>query len=132
MKKLLLAAFALSSVTVSAQQKPYAIHHVKYHVSLNGDDHNSGSLSKPFKTISAAANVAMPGDEIIVHAGIYREQITPPRGGNSNSERIVYEAAPGEKVVIKGSEIVKGWKKLENDTWEVKIPNTFFKDFNPY
>ena len=132
MKKLLIAAFVLSSVAASAQQKPYTLHRIEYHVSVNGDDHNSGSLSKPFKTISAAANVAMPGDVITVHAGIYREQITPPRGGNSNSERIVYEAAPGEKVVVKGSEIIKGWKKLENDTWEVKIPNAFFGDFNPY
>ena len=132
MKKLLIAAFALSSVAVSAQQKPYTLHHMEYHVSVNGDDHNNGSLSKPLRTISAAANLAMPDDTVLVHAGIYREQITPPRGGNSNAERIVYEAAPGEKVVIKGSEIIKGWKKLDNDTWEVKIPNTFFGDFNPY
>jgi alpha-N-arabinofuranosidase len=104
----------------------------EYHVSIRGNDSNDGSVSKPFKTISAAANVAMPGDVITVHAGEYREQITPPRGGNSDSERIVYEAAPGEKVVIKGSEIIKGWKKLDNDTWEVKIPNTFFGKFNPY
>ncbi|MGN6299015.1 MAG: right-handed parallel beta-helix repeat-containing protein [Ginsengibacter sp.] len=131
MKKFLIVAFVLSSMVVSAQQKP-ALHHTKYHVSVNGDDHNNGSLSKPLRTISAAANLAMPGDTVLVHAGTYREQITPPRGGNSNSERIVYEAAPREKVVIKGSEIIKGWKKLDNDAWEVKIPNTFFKDFNPY
>jgi alpha-N-arabinofuranosidase len=104
----------------------------EYHVSIIGNDPNDGSVSKPFKTISAAANAAMPGDVITVHAGVYREQITPPRGGNSDSERIVYEAAPGEKVEIKGSEIIKGWKKLDNDTWEVKIPNTFFGKFNPY
>lgn len=103
-----------------------------YHVSINGNDANSGTKTSPLRTISAAANLAMPGDTVRVHAGVYREQITPPRGGNSGSERIVYEAAPGEKVVIKGSEIIKGWKRLENDTWEVKIPNTFFGDFNPY
>jgi alpha-N-arabinofuranosidase len=132
MKKLLVAAIVLTNLAVSAQKKPYTLHYVEYHVSINGDDHNNGSLSKPLRTISAAANLAMPGDTVLVHAGVYREQITPPRGGNSNIERIVYEAAPGEKVVVKGSEIVKGWKKLENDTWEVKIPNSFFGDFNPY
>lgn len=131
MKKFLISAFVLSSVAVSAQLKS-TLHRTTYHVSINGDDHNNGSLSKPLKTISAAANLAMPGDTVLVHAGTYREQITPPRGGNSNSERIVYEAAAGEKVVIKGSEIIKGWKKLGNDIWEVKIPNTFFGDFNPY
>ncbi|HEX5153184.1 MAG TPA: DUF1565 domain-containing protein [Parafilimonas sp.] len=106
--------------------------HKEYHVSVKGDDANDGSVSKPFKTIMAAANVAMPGDVITVHAGVYREQIIPPRGGNSDDERIVYQAAKGEKVEIKGSEIIKGWKKLDNDTWVVKIANNFFGAFNPY
>ncbi len=104
----------------------------EYHVSVNGSDANNGSVANPFKTISAAARLAMPGDVITVHSGVYREQITPPRGGNSDQERIVYQAAPGEKVEIKGSEVVNNWRKLDNDTWEVKIPNTFFGKFNPY
>lgn len=104
----------------------------EYHVAVSGNDSNEGSIAEPFKTIMAAANVAMPGDVITVHAGVYREQITPPRGGNSDRERIVYQAAPGEKVEIKGSEVMRGWKKLVNDTWEVKIPNSFFGKFNPY
>jgi alpha-N-arabinofuranosidase len=32
----------------------------EFHVSVNGDDSNKGSASKPFKTISAAARVAQP------------------------------------------------------------------------
>jgi alpha-L-arabinofuranosidase len=118
-------------LSLSAFSQSYSIAK-EFHVSVNGNDANDGSNAKPFKTISAAANVAMPGDIITVHAGVYREQITPPRGGNSDQERIVYQAAPGEKAEIKGSEIMKGWKKLVNDTWEVKIPNTFFGKFNPY
>ena len=106
--------------------------HKTYNVSINGNDNADGSFAKPLKTISAAAKMAMPGDVITVHAGVYREQITPPRGGNSAQEPIVYEAAPGEKVEIKGSEIIKGWKKLDYDTWVVKIPNSFFGKFNPY
>lgn len=103
-----------------------------YHVSVKGSESGDGSSANPFKTISAAAKLAMPGDVITVHAGIYREQITPPRGGNSDTERITYQAATGEKVDIRGSEIITGWKKLNNDTWEVKIPNSFFGKFNPY
>ncbi len=104
----------------------------EYHVAVSGNDANEGSIVKPFKTIMAAAKVAMPGDMITVHAGTYRESITPPRGGNSDQERIVYQVGPGEKVEIKGSEVIRGWKKLVNDTWEVKIPNNFFGKFNPY
>jgi len=104
----------------------------EYHVSVNGSDRNAGSAAKPFKTISKAAEVAQPGDVITVHEGTYRERVTPPRGGLSDAQRIVYRAAPGEKVAIKGSEVVKGWTKVQNDTWKVTIPNTLFGDFNPY
>ena len=104
----------------------------EYHVSVSGSDENAGSSARPFGTISRAAAVAMPGDVITVHEGTYRERVTPPRGGESETNRIVYRAAPDEKVVIKGSEVVKGWVKVENDTWKVAIPNSFFGDFNPY
>jgi len=80
----------------------------------------------------AAARLARPGDVITVHEGVYRERIAPPRGGLSDKKRIVYQAAPGEKVIIKGSEIIKGWKHVRNDTWKVSIPCSFFGDFNPY
>jgi len=79
-----------------------------YHVSTTGDDGSAGSKARPFKTISAAAKVARPGDVVTVHEGIYRERVNPPRGGTSDKTRIVYQAAAGEKVVITGSEIIKG------------------------
>ncbi len=104
----------------------------EYHVSTSGLDENPGTQSKPFRTISAAAAIAEPGDLIVVHEGIYRERVNPQRGGTSEDKRIVYQAAPGEKVVITGSEEIKGWMKIKDDTWNVKIPNSFFGDFNPY
>ena len=105
---------------------------VEFHVSVNGNDLNDGSSAKPFKTISAAAQVAQPGDMITVHAGTYRERINPPRGGKSDSRRIVYQAAPGELVEIKGSEVIKNWAEVQADVWKVTLPNSFFGGFNPY
>jgi hypothetical protein len=83
-------------------------------------------------TISAAAQVAQPGDVITVHEGTYRERMTPPRGGVSDEKRIVYRAAVNEKVEIKGSEVITGWKVFKKNVWKVTIPNTFFGDYNPY
>src|SRR5450759_5613474 len=97
----------------------------EYHVSVNGSDKNNGSVSMPYKTITAAAHVAQPGDVIIVHAGTYRERVTPPRGGESDSKRIIYRAAEGEKVEIKGSEIVTSWVKVQYDVWELTLPNSY-------
>src|SRR5581483_10186307 len=50
-----------------------------------------------------------PGDTVLVHAGEYREWVQPRRGGLSATRRITYQAAPGEHVVVKGSERVTGW-----------------------
>lgn len=104
----------------------------EFHVATAGLDGNPGTASQPLRTISAAAAVAQPGDVITVHAGVYREHVNPPRGGTSGSRRIIYRAAPGQKVVVKGSEIVRGWRRLANDSWETTVPNTLFGEFNPY
>lgn len=132
MRKFLTLLIALCGCFFAQANQNKILAGKEYHVSVKGDDANDGSLNKPFKTIMAAAGVAMPGDVITVHAGTYRESIVPPRGGDSDNKRITYQAAIGEKVEIKGSEVIKGWKKLANDTWEVKIPNSFFGKFNPY
>ena len=104
----------------------------EYHVSKNGNDKNPGSVSAPFKSISAAARIAQAGDTITVHEGIYRERVNPVNGGTSDLNRIVYQAAAGEKVVIKGSEEIKDWKKVEGSVWKVVIPKALFGDYNPY
>ena len=70
----------------------------EYHVSVKGKDTNVGSLSAPLRTIQAAADNAMPGDVITVHEGVYRERVVPPRGGESDGKRIVYQSAEGEPV----------------------------------
>jgi len=104
----------------------------EFHVSVKGDDAGDGTPAAMLRTISAAAKLAQPGDTVTVHEGIYRERIDPPRGGESDTRRIVYRAAPDEKAVIKGSEVVKGWKKVKGDIWEVTVSNKMFGDFNPF
>ena len=114
--------FLLGSVTFAAN----------YHVAKTGNDSNPGTELLPFLSIQAAANIAQPGDVITVHEGVYRERISPPRSGISNTKRIVYQAASNEKVEIKGSEIIKNWQKINGNVWKVSIPNTFFGAYNPY
>ncbi|KAA6322368.1 hypothetical protein EZS27_028080 [termite gut metagenome] len=104
----------------------------EYHVSVKGNDANTGAEFAPFKTIGKAAQTAYPGDVITVHAGTYREWVNPPRGGESDDARIVYRAAPGERVEIKGSESVANWQKEQGGVWKIVLPNGFFGDYNPY
>ena len=67
-----------------------------------------------------------------MHAGVYRERVNPPRGGTSEGQRIVFRAAPGERVEIKGSEPVTGWRRAQNDTWQAQVPASVFGGFNPF
>ncbi len=104
----------------------------QYHVAPSGNDRDDGAPSRPLRTISAAAALAMPGEVITVLEGVYRERVAPPRGGNSDVERIVYQAAPGERAEISGAEAVSGWTPVQRDVWKVNVPNSMFGDFNPY
>ena len=55
----------------------------------NASDKNPGTKAQPLKTIQAGANRAQPGDTVLVKAGIYREEVIPPRGGTSPEKPIV-------------------------------------------
>jgi alpha-N-arabinofuranosidase len=128
MNRLFLSQTFLISVLFAA----WAASAAEFHVATTGNDGNAGSAVAPLRTISAAAQRAQAGDTITVHAGVYRERVSPPRGGQSDAKRIIYRAAPGERVTIKGSEIVKGWSKVQGEVWKLTLPNTFFGGFNPY
>ena len=78
--------------------------------STKADDNGPGSSARPFRTINKAAKVLQPGERVVIASGTYRECVRPERGGTGADKMISYEAAPGAKVYIKGSEVVKdGW-----------------------
>jgi hypothetical protein len=116
----------------SAENKASGTSGNTIHVSKSGHDSNAGSEDSPFLTISAASKVAMPGDEILVHEGTYREWVKPERGGTSEDKRISYRAKPGDKVYLKGSERVTNWVLLQSGVWMIELPNTYFGDYNPF
>jgi len=87
------------------------------HVAKTGSDSGSGNQSSPYFTINKAASVGQPGDTVTVHAGTYREWVKPVRGGTGESGRITYRAAPGEKVIIKGSERITSWTREADGVW---------------
>jgi len=103
-----------------------------YHVSKRGSDKNSGMKDYPFLTIQRSADIAVAGDTVIVHEGEYREWVRPRNSGLHETCRIVYQAAEGEHVVIKGSERITDWELVEGTVWKVVLPNSFFGEENPY
>ena len=70
------------------------------------NDAGPGTADQPFERIAPAAKRARPGDTVRVHAGVYRERVKPARGGEPGRP-IVYEAAEGERVIIRGSDVLE-------------------------
>jgi len=96
-------------------------------------DTNPGTETKPFVAINAAARLAQPGDTILVHEGVYREEVAPVRGGEEDSP-ITYMAAPDEKVYIKGSELYQGnWEPSRiQGIYSAKIEKEMTGTYNPF
>jgi len=76
--------------------------------SSRSNDMGPGTLKRPFRTISKAAEVLEPGERVVIAAGTYRELVRPARGGTGADKMISYEAAPGAVVIVKASEILRG------------------------
>ena len=60
-----------------------------YHVNQLAPREGDGSKCRPFRSISQAAQLAKPGDEVLVYPGVYREQVSPKFGGTEEN-RIGY------------------------------------------
>ncbi len=105
------------------------IYHVNAQVARAGD----GSAEYPFQTIQAAAEVARPGDEVLVFPGVYREYVNPKHGGTAE-RRIVYRSVKPLAAVITGAERARGWERTGDgeNVYLLRIPNSFFGGYNPY
>lgn len=104
---------------------------MKYYVDVNAVKDGDGSKERPFKRISDAAKIALPGDEILVAPGIYREYVDPANSGTEDAG-ITYISTTPLGAVITGAEQVKTWEHYEGNVWVCRIPNSFFGDYNPY
>ena len=109
----------------------------------HASDNNPGTPELPFLTVGRAAEVLQPGERVVVAAGVYREHVTPARGGSGPDSIISYEAAPGAEVVIKGSEplgsdwtLAKGWQGIGDGTgtkvWCMPLLAEWFAGYNPF
>lgn len=128
------------------KQKPTKTYYVDQNHN-SASDQNPGTEQAPFKTINRAAQVLKPGEEVIIKAGTYRESIHPLRGGASPEKMIVYKAAAGEKVIVKGSVVLptenwqhgKGWRygrtpkgKEKPQVWQFDFDGKDFGGYNPF
>jgi hypothetical protein len=98
------------------------------------DDRGPGDEDRPLRTIGAAAERAGPGDEVWIHAGVYRERVRPARSGEPDRP-ILYAAMPGHDVVVRGSmPWAPEWEAEDAGAglYRARVAGDFFEpSFNP-
>lgn len=120
-----------------------AVHRRTFYVAqqhAQASDDNPGSEDRPWKTIGRAASVLEPGDRVIVKAGLYRQWVRPARGGSGPENMITYQAARGERVILCGSDLLRGdWAPSQvagqapaAKAWMIDLPATLFGNYNPF
>jgi parallel beta-helix repeat protein len=96
-------------------------HATVYHVDTNsGNDSFPGTSEKPFKTIKHGSDILEPGDKLLIHAGVYYEQIMGGKSGLPDKP-ITYEGVDRDQVILRGSVTVKDWKKAGNLWFKVGL-----------
>lgn len=101
------------------------------HVALTGDDSADGSPEKPLRTIQAAAQQAQPGDSVLVHAGVYRETVTPSNSGTAENP-ITYQPAGDGVVTISGTEVISEWAKEDGNIFAAPLAKDFYPSIFNY
>ena len=104
---------------------------MQYYVNINAAAGGDGSKENPFVHIQDAANIAKPGDEVLVYPGIYREAVSPVHAGTEENP-IVYRSIEPRKAVITGAEKLGDWKNVQGSVWTARVKNDIFPDRNPY
>ncbi len=104
---------------------------MQYYVNINAAAGGDGSKENPFVHIQDAANIAKPGDEVLVYPVIYREAVSPVHAGTEENP-IVYRSIEPRKAVITGAEKLGDWKNVQGSVWTARVKNDIFPDRNPY
>lgn len=63
------------------------------------------------RTISEAAKLVEPGDEVVLHAGTYREAVLVEKSGTA-LKPITFRADRGAQVIVTGADLISKWDKL--------------------
>ena len=75
----------------------------EYFVSADGDDHNPGTLEKPWKHIQKAITSLTPGDTCTIRGGVYSEEVVITKLRGTKENPIKFRSYPGETVTFDGT-----------------------------
>jgi hypothetical protein len=103
---------------------------IDYYVSKEGKDTSPGTLQKPFLTIQKAVNLLKPGDSCFIREGRYLEKINFQKLNGLKNKKILITSYQNEKVVLDGTELVKGkWEKYKDQIYKIQLDKDIWQVF---
>ncbi len=120
---LVICLLAVPFYRADAQANVVENQSIYVHVNASsGSDKNSGSVSQPYKTISAAVAKALAnnragiGTKVMIDPGIYREfvKISPY---NQTSAPITIQATTAGTVTIDGADVLTNWYRKNSNVY---------------
>lgn len=106
------SAMAAEYERLTVKPTAYPVPQEAVFVSPHGDDRHAGTITRPFRTISAAIRAAAAGSTIVVRQGTYREALP------DLTKRLTLQPFKGEAVWLKGSRVVADWVQ-DGDAWRM-------------
>jgi hypothetical protein len=103
-----------------------------YEVAQSGSDAGipDGTAAHPFLTISACAQIAQAGDTCLVHAGTYRETVSPAASGTAAAP-VRFVVADGECVTVSGAEpLGASFTAVGGNVWVASVPDPIEQMFS--
>ena len=95
----------------------------------NANDQNTGTASRPWKTIGHAAAEVRAGDRVVIRSGLYREGVSIKSSGTQDKP-IIFEADAHSRVVITGADLLAKWTKESDGAFSTPWPSVFI-GWNP-
>jgi parallel beta helix pectate lyase-like protein/uncharacterized protein DUF1565 len=104
--QLALALTIMTGLLLGGALSPRAAFATTYYVATTGDDGNSGTQSRPFRTIRKGLTMLRAGDTLQLRGGIYYEGINSQnqtiKSGDSWASPVTIAGHQGEVVTLKG------------------------------
>lgn len=138
------AAVAVCAVSFLASQtgKAGAAERAKavaFYVAPDGDDAWSGRADRPFVTLQHARDAvrALKAKglsapvEVVIRGGVYdlsEPLVLTPEDGGTAACPITWRAQQGERVLIRGSRKITGWKPWRNGIYQADLKAQGLKD----
>jgi len=114
----LVSPFDIGTGAHAASQSEGQVYHVAQN-HLKADDANRGTMDLPWRTLGKAASTAGAGDTVLVHEGVYREQVSLNNSGRSG-QPIAFRAEKG-RVIITGSDLLTDWTQHAGHVYHATV-----------